>query len=87
MKPIFTDQVFVNKKQLTKLIENFEIIDLIDLKNNDFFCSFINPNNFDKDLKISIGIASAVTAYSRVYMSKFKNNPNYNLYYSDTDSI
>jgi len=87
MKPIYTDQMFVNKNQLIKLIEKYEIIDLIDLKNNDFFCSFINPNNFDKDLKISIGIASAVTAYSRVYMSKFKNNNNYNLYYTDTDSI
>ena len=41
----------------------------------------------DKELKISIGIASAVTAYSRVYMTQFKNNPDYNLYYTDTDSI
>jgi hypothetical protein len=87
MKPIFTDQVFVNKNQLNKLIEKYEIIELIDLNDDNFFCSFINPKNFDKDLKISIGIASAVTAYSRVYISKFKNNPDYNLYYTDTDSI
>ena len=39
------------------------------------------------DHKVSISIASAVTAYSRVYMSQFKNNYMYNLYYSDTDSI
>ena len=41
----------------------------------------------DKELKISIEIASAVTAYSIIYISSFKNNINYNLYYTDTDSI
>jgi hypothetical protein len=40
-----------------------------------------------KELKISIGIASAVTAYSRVYMSNFKFNSNFNLYYTETDSF
>lgn len=35
---------------------------------------------------ISIGIAAAITAYARIFMSQFKNNPNFNLYYSDTDS-
>jgi len=36
---------------------------------------------------ISIGIASAITAYARIHMSQFKINPDYNLYYTDTDSI
>jgi len=36
---------------------------------------------------VSIGIAAAITAYSRIYMTKFKNNPKINLYYTDTDSI
>jgi hypothetical protein len=35
----------------------------------------------------SIGIAAAITAYSRIHMSQFKNNPDINLYYTDTDSI
>lgn len=35
---------------------------------------------------INIAIASAITAGARVHMSKFKNNPDFNLYYSDTDS-
>ena len=35
---------------------------------------------------INIAIASAITAGARVHMSYFKNNPNFNLYYSDTDS-
>ena len=36
---------------------------------------------------VSVGIAAAITAYARIHMSQFKNNPNFNLYYSDTDSI
>nr|YP_009487300.1 hypothetical protein [Russula lepida]AWB36202.1 hypothetical protein [Russula lepida] len=36
---------------------------------------------------VSIGIAAAITSYARIHMSQFKNNPNFNLYYSDTDSI
>jgi hypothetical protein len=36
---------------------------------------------------VSIGIASAITAYARIHMSQFKNNPDYNLYYTDTDSV
>lgn len=35
---------------------------------------------------INIAIASAITAGARVEMSFFKNNPNFKLYYSDTDS-
>ena len=35
---------------------------------------------------VNIALASAITAGARVYMSYFKNNPNFNLYYSDTDS-
>lgn len=34
-----------------------------------------------------MAISSAITSYSRIYMSQFKNNPNYNLFYTDTDSI
>ena len=35
---------------------------------------------------INVAIASAITAGARVHMSIFKNNPLFNLYYSDTDS-
>ena len=36
---------------------------------------------------VNIAIASAITAYSRIHMTKFKNNDNIKLFYSDTDSI
>jgi hypothetical protein len=48
---------------------------------------------YDKDndmyhgLDINIAIASTITSTARVFMSIFKNNPNFKLYYSDTDSI
>lgn len=38
-------------------------------------------------LDVNVSIASAITAGGRMYMSFAKNNPNFNLYYSDTDSI
>lgn len=34
----------------------------------------------------NVSIASAITAYARIHMSQFKNNPDFTLYYSDTDS-
>src|SRR6267142_1731253 len=36
---------------------------------------------------VSIAISSAITAYARIHMTQFKNNPDFILYYSDTDSI
>lgn len=38
-------------------------------------------------LDVNIAIASAITAYARIKMSIFKNNPNFKLYNSDTDNI
>lgn len=37
-------------------------------------------------LDVNIAIASAITGGARMWMSTLKNNPNFNLYYSDTDS-
>lgn len=33
-----------------------------------------------------MGVAASITGYSRIYMSLFKDNPLFKLYYSDTDS-
>jgi hypothetical protein len=43
--------------------------------------------NDESTHNVSIAIAAAITAYARIHMSQFKNNPLINLYYSDTDSI
>ena len=44
-------------------------------------------DNMYHGLDVNIAIASAITAGARMWMSHLKNNPEFNLYYSDTDSI
>jgi DNA polymerase elongation subunit (family B) len=40
-----------------------------------------------KSVKSNVAISAAVTAYARMLMIDFKTNTNFNIYYSDTDSI
>ena len=83
-------------KYLDKI--NTSITDVILLENkivlmyitNKFTPSDID-NVFHDDvfhaLDVNIAIASAITAYARIKMSYFKNNPSYKLFNSDTDNI
>jgi len=69
---------------------------LVNCRDDKVELNTLLDNGFEKH-NINISIASAtlalvrlrakVTAYARIHMSQFKNNPEYNLYYSDTDSI
>nr|AAC33727.1 B type DNA polymerase [Cyclocybe aegerita] len=78
-----------------KLDRNNSILDVTELNNNNFLVTTKNPkveldtilDNGSEKHDINIAIASAITAYSRIQMSKFKNNPNFKLFYSDTDSV
>lgn len=45
------------------------------------------PTQKTSGLKSNVAIASAVTSYARIYMSQFKNRNDFNLLYTDTDSI
>lgn len=94
MNQILKNSIIIDKDELQigKLFEKIEIEDLIEL-NNKLMVQYY-PEGYDKasyqenlELDISIPIASSVTAYSRVIMSKFKNNNKYNLHYTDTDSL
>ena len=98
MKPIIDKKAFVSNSTFLKLTENSVITDAMDLGELGFFVSYEDTQiknifficdrlKFFSNHKVSVGIASAVTAYSRVYMSKFKNRDDIKLYYSDTDSI
>ena len=87
MQPITQTQKFMNKNQFLEVCQNFTVNDFIDLDEKGLFVSYEDPKNYKDDHKVSVGIASAVTAYARTYMTKFKNNPLFNLYFSDTDSI
>jgi hypothetical protein len=74
---------------LTK--KSIDILDIIDLDNkimiNYTFNNHDIIHNDEGDHNINIAIASAITGYSRIHMSQFKNNLDYKLFYSDTDSI
>lgn len=49
--------------------------------------SYNENNNWYEGLDVNVGIAAAVTAGGRICMSLVKNRTDFNLYYSDTDSI
>jgi hypothetical protein len=79
-KDYFND--FQNKF-LDNIIEKIELGDYILVQYKAIGDQITNEEGTHN---VSIGIASAITAYARVEMSILKNNPNFNLYYSDTDS-
>jgi hypothetical protein len=88
----FTNINVIHKDYLgdfeNKFIET--ISEKVDL--GDYVLIFFNKLDFVNEddqstHNVSIGVAAAITAYARIHMSQFKNNPNFKLFYSDTDSI
>jgi hypothetical protein len=67
--------------------------DIIPLKNGKELISFFEKNDCDKSnnsFNVSVPISTAVTAYGRIHMSKFKRmflKLGITLFYSDTDSF
>ena len=94
MQPQLHSHVFCNFDEITQLIATgAEILDYIAVSpSNLYFVTYPSETVSDLDTAlprlrgggVSVGIASAVTAYARVFMSKFKNNPDFNLFYTDT---
>lgn len=81
-----TNYAVISSNYLDKFIEDigFEnFINKVDIGNK---CLVSYKLQFQKALNINLAIGGAVTANARVYMSQFKNNPDFVLYYSDTDS-
>jgi hypothetical protein len=74
------------------IIDVIEIGDsyLVQIKNDKVELD-TSLDNGSETHNINIAIASAITAYApirdRIHMSQFKNNPNYTLFYGDTDSV
>lgn len=72
----------------TKLIEDIDNVG----DTHMLISKFIDPqstllNSLTESHNVNIAIASAITALARVEMSKYKNNSNFNLFYTDTDSL
>jgi hypothetical protein len=72
------------KDEFSKISED-KILDFMVIEDHVLIGLEIESN--EDSHNISIGIAAAITAYSRIHMSQFKNNPNIKLFYTDTDSI
>jgi hypothetical protein len=95
MKPEIENSLIVSDKEFDELISNDYIIPIkyYDLdENNKKFITFYdlrdtNLLNFTREMNVSVSIASAITAYARIFMSYYKNLPDITLFYSDTDSI
>jgi DNA polymerase elongation subunit (family B) len=87
MSEILIKYDIITREDFEKIIiENDESIsDFIELDNHVLVG--LNIELQENSSNISIGVAAAITAYARIHMSQFKNNLDYNLYYSDTDSI
>jgi hypothetical protein len=88
--------IFNSKKSYLKFEKSHadEILDVIELGEK----ILVQHRSEEKDQQtnlygnleshnVNVAVASAITAYARIHMSQFKNNLDYNLYYSDTDSI
>lgn len=98
MDDAFSDiTIFNNKMKLNKFLKQHSDSDILDIMElgNKFLVKHRFEEKNEKTMlygnlethNVSIGIAAAITAYARIHMSQFKNNPNFILYYSDTDSI
>ena len=88
MKPILVDHSFIdnnNREDFINKIGTSNVLTLVDIGNKTLMS--YNTTFESKYIKINVAIASAVTANARIHMSQFKNNPNFKLYYSDTDSF
>ena len=92
----FTSTKIISKTSYLEFENKYKevISEIIDLGDN-YLIQFKNLQIEIKSLldsnrethNVNIAIASAVTAYARIHMSQFKNNPNLpRLLYSDTDS-
>ena len=91
MCPNKPEHKIVNSCDLSNLASKVDILSFLPLKNDRVFITFNKSNDVEDDFKnslnINVSIAAAVTAYGRIHMSKFKNSKEFDLYYSDTDSI
>jgi DNA polymerase type B, organellar and viral len=85
-----------NRKHIEFILDvyNSSITDILDLENHTLLIrKSSNDLKFNKNLDfyhgsdVNVAIASAITAEARIFMSQFKNDPTFKLYYSDTDSI
>jgi hypothetical protein len=93
MNPDYLITELLTDSQLDNYIslnDKIHIYDKLELNENLNLVSYYKDEDKDKYSKsnnVNVAIASAITAFSRIYMSKFKQMKDYKVLYSDTDSI
>lgn len=94
MVEIFNLNTEAGKLALKNLLDTApnSVKDFIEFDSNKYLfvrntlADLLNEDNYHGS-DVNIAIASTISAGARIFMSAFKNNPLYNLFYSDTDSI
>lgn len=81
----------INNVYMVKYQSNVDIKHLLSLKrqgliDKETFTNAVESSNY-VDSKSAVQIASAVTAYARIYMHKLYTHYSDSLYYTDTDSL
>lgn len=94
MSDIFENHIIIDMKDLDDVLLKYNVADWLPLDHHKVLISYTNDDEQEHKLlenystaNISIAIASAITGYARIFMSQFKNSTDFNLFYSDTDSI
>lgn len=89
MSPYKEKHIITNRSESTEIYNKFNVTNVINFDYKELI-SYLDFNESDDEyinLNISIPIASAVTAYARMYMYEFKTLNNNKCYYTDTDSV
>lgn len=91
MNPENEKHVIINTSESFKYYDKFTVTNVLNLDNGKELISYLDSNSNNDDnistMNISIPIAAAVTAFSRIYMYPFKTLKNTSIFYTDTDSI
>ena len=86
MSPETENHIIISNDNEQFLLD-YKILNVLDLNNGNSLLTYnMKETSHNTNLNISIPIASSITAMARVYMSQFKNNPFFDLLYTDTDS-
>jgi len=98
MNPDKADHIILgDQEEKDKIFIDYDIKNIVDLGNGNELYSIVPKKIKDKEILdllnddagssnmlISVAISSAITGLSRIFMSLFKNNPLFKLYYSDS---
>lgn len=91
MDPEKENHEIIEESESLEFYNNKSVRNVMSFGNGKELISYLEKHNNeiekDKATNISVAISSAVTAYSRIHMSNFKNLDNITLYYTDTDSV